>query len=300
MRHTTSSGSGGGAVLLVRSQPDCGEVSQSRTYCLSKEGWPPARPGSHPARRPEPRRVRGQHLIGEQDRGTRFAGDPAELELRVGQDQATLPGHLLGAPVHRQGEAPQPIGIAMSDRGHHGVEVHVLVVVAELGLGRGGEDRFRQPGSVDQTGGQRHAAHSPGRAVLDQPGPGQVPAGHALDGEHLQRPAQHGATGHGLGYLGGQHVVADQVSDLVEPPQAQLREDGALVRDRAGQNPVVGRDPIGGHEEQRTGGVAVQVTHLAGVDVGVARQFGGGRDVGRVRTARAARARPGHRIDPGT
>ena len=39
---TTSSGSGGGGVSDARSQPDAGEVSQSRTYCLSNDGcaWP--------------------------------------------------------------------------------------------------------------------------------------------------------------------------------------------------------------------------------------------------------------------
>ena len=36
---------GGGGSSPLRSQPDSAEVSQSRTNCLSKEGW--ARPGSH-------------------------------------------------------------------------------------------------------------------------------------------------------------------------------------------------------------------------------------------------------------
>src|SRR5699024_3278306 len=39
---TTSAGSSGGGVSPCRSQPDAGEVSQSRTYCLSYDGcgWP--------------------------------------------------------------------------------------------------------------------------------------------------------------------------------------------------------------------------------------------------------------------
>src|SRR5262249_43161295 len=36
---TTRSGSGGGGCSLARSQPDSGDVSQSRTYCLSNDGW---------------------------------------------------------------------------------------------------------------------------------------------------------------------------------------------------------------------------------------------------------------------
>ncbi len=39
----TLSGSGGGASPPFRSQPDSGDVSQSRTNCLSKETW--LRPG---------------------------------------------------------------------------------------------------------------------------------------------------------------------------------------------------------------------------------------------------------------
>ncbi len=42
---TTFSGRAGGGCSLLRSQPDSAEVSQSRTYCLSKDGC--AWPGSH-------------------------------------------------------------------------------------------------------------------------------------------------------------------------------------------------------------------------------------------------------------
>ncbi len=44
VRSTTSAGSSGGASTPFRSHPDAGDVSQSRTNCLSKLGW--ARPGS--------------------------------------------------------------------------------------------------------------------------------------------------------------------------------------------------------------------------------------------------------------
>ena len=38
VRSMTSSGSGGGASPDLRSQPLAGDVSQSRTYCLSNDG----------------------------------------------------------------------------------------------------------------------------------------------------------------------------------------------------------------------------------------------------------------------
>src|SRR5690625_4437510 len=45
VRSTTSAGSSGGASPEWRSQPEASDVSQSRTYCLSKLGW--ACPGCH-------------------------------------------------------------------------------------------------------------------------------------------------------------------------------------------------------------------------------------------------------------
>src|SRR5919106_571704 len=65
------------------------------------------------------------------------------------------------------------------------LEVDVLVVVAELGLGRRGEDRLGQPLGLAQPSRKLDAAHRTRLAVLAPPGPGQVAANHALDRVHL-------------------------------------------------------------------------------------------------------------------
>ena len=56
----------------ARSQPDSADSSQLRTNCLSKLGW--ATPGCHAVGRPEPRRIRGQDLVGEHQRRPRHPG----------------------------------------------------------------------------------------------------------------------------------------------------------------------------------------------------------------------------------
>ena len=76
-------------------------------------------------------------------------------------------------------------------------------------------------------------------------------------------------------------------AQLVEPPEAQLREDASLVRDFAGQHMVKGADAVAGHHQYAVlpnalqdgfvGGL-IEVAYLAGVDVGPAGKiqcFGG-------------------------
>ena len=113
---TTSSGSGGGGVSELRSQPDAGEVSQSRTYCLSYDGC--GVPGLVAIGRPEARRVRRQHLVGEHDRACPDLALPAasELELRVGQDDAARSRDLLGATVGRERQALELVCRVGADR----------------------------------------------------------------------------------------------------------------------------------------------------------------------------------------
>ena len=90
------------------------------------------------------------------------------------------------------------------------------------------------------------------------------------------------ATSAGTPSSRGDHMVGN-VAQLVEPPQAQLGQDAALVRDFAGEHVVVGADPVAGHHQDlvlrgpRCGQVRryVQVADLAGVDVGPAGQLRG-------------------------
>jgi len=114
VRSTTWPGSGGGSVSR-RCQPASGESSQSRTICLSNERC--GRPGRHWPAGQKPGRVRCQHLVSEQEPAL---GIEAELNLRVGHEQACLPGDGGAAPVHLQGDALQLVGEVGADRGGDG------------------------------------------------------------------------------------------------------------------------------------------------------------------------------------
>src|SRR5699024_3047774 len=70
-------------------------------------------------------------------------------------------------------------------------------------------------------------------------------------------------------------VVAHDAGELFEPPRAQGGEDFALVRDRGGQDVVVGADPVRGDDEDSIRSVLgrVQIADLAGVHVAPAGQL---------------------------
>ena len=105
--------------------------------------------------RPEARRVGRQHLVAEHDRAV---GAAAELELRVGEDDPAL-ARVRGAElVDGDRQAAQLLEqLAVADDLGGAVEVHVLVVVAHLGLGGGREDRLGELLGLPQA---RRAARS--------------------------------------------------------------------------------------------------------------------------------------------
>ena len=74
-------------------------------------------------------------------------------------------------------------------------------------------------------------------------------------------------------------MVGHQVGELLEPPQRHPGEDLALVGDRGVQHEVVRRDPVARDHQQVAVGEAVQVAHLAGVEVRGALDRRGVRDV---------------------
>ena len=107
-----------------------------------------------------------------------------------------------------------------------------------------------------------------------QPGPGEVAAGHALDGHHVE-PLAHDRPAEDLlrHVVVAQHVVLDDVVQLREPPLRQLREHRALVGHEAVEHEVEGADPVGGHHQQPVAlalrqARRVQLAHLADVDQG--------------------------------
>ena len=119
---------------------------------------------------PEAGRVRGQHLVGQRPASVAVE---AELELGVRQDDAALAGDVAGAGVDGERQLPQLGGDLGADLAGDLLVGDVLVVLADLGLGRRGEDRRGQLGAVDQALGQRQAADRAGLLVLREAGAGR-------------------------------------------------------------------------------------------------------------------------------
>ena len=160
---TTSSGSSGPGG--VWSQP--GLVEPVAHVLLVERGLRAA--GLPVVRGPEARRVRGQDLVAEHDLGARRG---AELELRVGDDDPALGGVVAGVLVELEGHPAQLLHQRpVADDLGGALEVDVLVVVADLGLGRRGEDRLRQPVGLLEAGGQLDPADRAGRRYSFQPEP---------------------------------------------------------------------------------------------------------------------------------
>lgn len=123
-----------------------------------------------------------------------------------------------------------------------GGEVDVLVVLAQRHLDRRGEDRLRQREPSTRPSGSSIPHTVPDARYSAQPRPGQVAAGDALHRHHVQPVDDHRAAPDAGGDIGADDVVADDIGELLEPPQRQLVEDGPLVGDRRRQHLVEGRD----------------------------------------------------------
>jgi hypothetical protein len=136
-------------------------------------------------------------------------------------------------------------------------------VVADVGLRRRGVDRLGQARAVDQSRGQLVAAHGAALVVLGEAGAGEVAAHDRFDLEDLEAlDAQRAAGELGRHVLGGDHMVGDDVLELLEPPQAQRGQERALAGHRGRQHHVVDADAVGGDEDQVVS-VGVDVADLA-------------------------------------
>ena len=79
------------------------------------------------------------------------------------------------------------------------------------------------------------------------------------------RSAQARAAG---GYCDGverDHVVGDDVAEVLEPEGRQLRQDAPLVRDAGPEHVIEGRDAVRGNDDEDVAG-RVDVAHLAGAE----------------------------------
>jgi hypothetical protein len=94
--------------------------------------------------------------------------------------------------------------------------------------------------------------------VLRSPRTGQVCARHALDHHHVEPTYEHRAPGQiratsERGWvvvdIGADQMIGDDVLQLLEPPQAQLREDLALIRDCRRQHHVERAHAVAGHHD---------------------------------------------------
>src|ERR1019366_7373702 len=132
---------------------------------------------------PEARGVGGQHLVAEDQRAV---GRETELELRVGQDDAAGASVLGGALVHRNRGVAHPLGqAAVADRRTRALEIDVLVVVAQRGLRRRGEQRLGQPLGFAQPTRQRDPADRAAALIVAPARAREVAADNAFDREYL-------------------------------------------------------------------------------------------------------------------
>ena len=214
-------------VAACRSQPDSGEVSQFRTYCLSSgrlgaAGHPlvgRARTGTSPAsapRRPAPARRR--------------APEPSSIlvsaTMMPRRSQSSAPRRYTSSVMRSSSAAtPAPTRSVTADTGMFWSCSPRGALEAGVKTGRGSREPSVRPGgsSIPQT--------APVRGVVGQGRAGQVAAGHALHRDHVQPPARHRAPREPGRDRRVHQVVRRDVGQLREPPQRQLGQDLPLVRD---------------------------------------------------------------------
>ena len=133
-----------------------------------------------------------------------------------------------GLQVDLQGGVAQLGGAVGAHQLDDSVEGDVLVVFPKFGLAGRREERLGELAGLGQALGQLDATHLAGLAVVDQPGPGQVAAGDALDGHHVQpadhqRPAEH---------LCGDALVVGRAGEVVGPSRKSKKNTLIAVRMR--------------------------------------------------------------------
>ena len=139
------------------------------------------------------------------------------------------------------------------------IEVDVLVVLADLGLGRRREDRLGKAVGLPQPGRELDPAHRARLAVLAPSRAGQVSAHHAFDRVHVEAPDADRPPATSSGTSSEMKWFGHRSRGAVEPEHGHLVQDPPLVGDGVGHDHVVGGDPVRGDHQQ----VAVDLVHLA-------------------------------------
>lgn len=217
--------------------------------------------------------------------GTRFNGE-SEFELRVGEDEASFGGVVVGGGVDGEGGRAELLHDIAAGDGAGAVEVDVFVVGTDGFLGCGGEDGLRESVAPAEACGEMHAADPAGVLVLGPSRAVEVASCDALDGDDAAAACDHDSAlesgglivGDGWGAeadegfrVGGEEVGGCEVSilDEAEPAERDFGEESALADDGCGHDDVEGRDSVGGDDEDSRGvvrgvwGEVVEVAHLS-------------------------------------
>ncbi len=213
-------------------------------------------------RRPEPRGIGRQHLVSDDDIPFFVK---AELEFRVGDDDALFKGVGGAFFVYREREVAELLRVVLSVSGEALFKIvdrllkgDVLVVIAEIGLRGGGVEGLGELLRLDETGGQLNPADGSVLKIALPARAGDVTADDTLDGQHLQFFHHHAAPGkpllpEELGHVGGigrDHVILNDVRGIVEPELRHLRQHDALLIDGVLKYHVEAADPVGGDEDE--------------------------------------------------
>ena len=260
VRATTSSGSGGGGLFLSQSVAD----SQSRTNCLSNDGWP--RPGAYWSAGQK------RELSGVSTSSIRSSSPPTcpnsnfVSAMRMPRCRAYSDPR---AKIRRRPLAQLLGQIAAHDRPPSARTKYSrrgpsAALVAGVKIGS------RQAAAFGQAGRQPDAADGAALLVFLPAGAGQIAADHALDRHDLGLAAERAAAGQQaavgprrqvhLLHVGGDQVV--RLAEQLEPEGGNLRQHAPLVGNAGRQHPIEGADPVGAHQQQPVAQV-VNVAHLA-------------------------------------
>ena len=217
----TSSGRGGGDARRGRSQPErSAAASRGRTACRTVRADRPVARWRHP----RTGMSRGQHLVGEHDRPV---AAPAELKLRIGQQQAAIPAMPSALAVHRQGQvANLPGPPAPHPRLHPSKSIASSccpsgALVVGVKIGSGSRDPSTSPPAAQCRRPSRISCTRPSQIRSDSRAPRTRPESSpaARRSPLGRRPGRN---------VGRDHVILHQAGKSPKPPLGQLVQDQPL------------------------------------------------------------------------
>ncbi|MNS95725.1 hypothetical protein D3C72_1299950 [compost metagenome] len=195
----------------------------------------------------------------------------AEFELGVGDDDAARGRVFGGRLVKLNGHVAHLGGQFGADALFHFSKADIFVMLAQLGLGRRGEDRFRQFFRLLQARWQLDAADAARVLVIFPARTDDVATHDCLDHDRLQALGHDGAALHLLHFISCHHgfrrhagqVVRHDMAQFLEPEIAHLVQDLALAGDRLVHDDIEGRQAVRGDDQDLVVANGVIVADLA-------------------------------------